>query len=93
VLSGRTRVVDGERTLTTLGPGDLFGEIALIGEGVRSASVVAEGPGEILALDFRALERIRRRFPYTGAKLFRNLARNLAHRLREETGTVSIQAH
>lgn len=89
----------GERTLTTLGPGDVFGEIALIGEGVRSASVVAEVPTEVLGLDFRVLERIRRRFPYTGAKLFRNLARNLATRLREQSGTsappstVSINAH
>jgi hypothetical protein len=90
IVSGHARVFDvmpggGERTLTTLRDGDFFGEIALIGGGVRSASVVAEAPTEVLALDFKALERIRRRFPYTGSKLFRNLARNLADRLREQT--------
>jgi predicted RND superfamily exporter protein/CRP-like cAMP-binding protein len=89
VVSGQARVFDvlpdgTERTLTTLRDGDLFGEIALVGGGVRTASVVAEAPTEVLALDFRALERIRRRFPYTGSKIFRNLARNLADRLRDQ---------
>ena len=88
VVSGRARVFDtwpdgSEHTLTTLRDGDLFGEVALVGGGIRSASVVAEVPTEVLAFDFRGLERIRRRFPYTGAKIFRNLARNLADRLRD----------
>lgn len=93
VVTGSARVFDtgadgAERTLTTLGPGDVFGEVALVGGGVRSASVIAEAETEVLGLDFRALERIRRRFPYTGAKLFRNLARNLGMRLREQTETL-----
>jgi hypothetical protein len=98
VISGQARVFDvlpdgGERALTRLRDGDLFGEIALVGGGVRSASVVAEAPTEVLALDFRALERIRRRFPYTGSKLFRNLARNLADRLREGTSAARASPH
>ena len=40
------------------------------------------------ATHFLALERIHRRFPYTGAKLFRNLARVQAERLRSTTGAV-----
>ena len=94
VISGQARVFDvlpdgSERPLTTLRDGDLFGEIALVGGGTRSASVVAEAPTEVLALDFRALERIRRRFPYTGSKIFRNLARNLADRLRDQPATAT----
>jgi CRP-like cAMP-binding protein len=49
---------------------------------------VAATDAEVLRLDFAALERIRRRFPYTGAKLFRNLARVLADRLRRTTGVL-----
>jgi CRP-like cAMP-binding protein len=49
---------------------------------------VAATDAEVLRLDFAALERIRRRFPYTGAKLFRNLARVLAERLRKTTGAL-----
>ena len=39
----------------------------------------------MLELDFQALERIRMRFPYTGATLPRNLARMLSERLRLAT--------
>ncbi len=90
VVSGRLRVFDslpggGERPLTVLGPGAIFGEIALLTKDVRSASVVAEEPAALLRLDAEALERIRKRFPYTAAKLFRNIARMLGERLREVT--------
>jgi CRP-like cAMP-binding protein len=59
--------------------------MGLLTRETRSANVVAETPSEILRLDFQALERIRTRFPYTGAKLFRNLARLLSDRLRRAT--------
>ena len=67
------------------GPGATFGEMGLLTREARSANVVAEAPSEILELDYPALERIRMRFPYTGAKLFRNLARMLSDRLRRAT--------
>jgi predicted RND superfamily exporter protein len=90
VVSGRVRVYDRmadgtEKILTVLGPGKIFGEMALVSHEPRSASVAAETRTEVLRLDFDAFERIRRRFPYTGAKLFRNLARVIAARLREMT--------
>jgi CRP-like cAMP-binding protein len=59
--------------------------MALLTHETRSANVVAETPAEMLALDFEALERIRMRFPYTGAKVFRNLAHMLSDRLRRAT--------
>lgn len=90
VVTGRVRVVahgpDGApQPLAVLGPGQVFGEMGPL-EGVpRSADVAAEEPAEVLALDYAALERIRRRFPFTGAKLFLNLARILSGRLRAIT--------
>jgi len=90
VVTGRLRAFDRypdgrERLLTVLEPGAVFGEVALVSENVRTAYVAAETDAEVLRLDLDALERIRRRFPYTGAKLFRNLARVLAERLRRAT--------
>jgi predicted RND superfamily exporter protein len=90
VITGRMRAFDlypdgREKTLSPLEPGDVFGEVALVSRETRSAYVVAVEDTEILRLDFAALERIRRRFPYTGAKLFRNLAKILAGRLRRAT--------
>ena len=40
---GRAKVSRGGQELGTLGPGDHFGEIALIDEGARTATVTAEG--------------------------------------------------
>jgi predicted RND superfamily exporter protein len=90
VVSGRVRVSDRlpdgtEKVLARLDPGAVFGEMALVSQEPRSASVVAETAAEVLRLDLDAFERIRRRFPFTGAKLFRNLARVLALRLRHTT--------
>ncbi len=42
VLSGKVRVHKGENTMLSLGPGEHFGEMALIDRGTRSASVTAE---------------------------------------------------
>jgi CRP-like cAMP-binding protein len=90
LVSGRVRVFDvqpdgREKILTVLEAGAIFGEMALVSQEVRSANVVAEAPSEVLRLDFDALERIRKRFPYTSAKLFRNLARILSARIRQLT--------
>jgi uncharacterized protein len=90
VISGRVRVFDigpddVERTLTVLDVGAVFGEVAMFTGGVRTAHVVAEGPVELFRLDFAAVERLRQRFPFTGAKLFENLAGILSERLRDMT--------
>jgi predicted RND superfamily exporter protein len=87
VVSGRLRVKvayeGGEKVVQHLEPGDVLGEMALLDEGERSADVVADEPSEVLRLDAASLDRLRRRFPYTSAKLFQNLARILSQRLRE----------
>jgi hydrophobe/amphiphile efflux-3 (HAE3) family protein len=90
VVTGRARAThtapDGTtQTLATFGPGQVLGEMGALEGLPRSANVVADEPTEVLTLDFAALERIRRRFPFTGAKLFLNLARLLSERLRAQT--------
>lgn len=97
ILTGKVRVTDlapdgNRRTLAVLGPGQLFGEmIGLSNVRLRSADVCAEEATELLCLDFDALDRIRRRFPFTAAKLYRNLARILSGRL-QETSAMLVKA-
>ena len=58
ILSGRARVVRGGETLGEVSAGDFFGELALIEEHPRSASVIAETETECLlfpAWEFTAL--------------------------------------
>ena len=65
-------------------PGDVAGEP---GDATGwSADLVAVEPAELLMLDFDSLERLRRRFPYTAAKLFRNVATLLSRQLSAHSG-------
>ena len=40
-----------DRVLRQMGPGEVFGEIGLLTEGIRTATVTAREPGRLLALD------------------------------------------
>jgi cAMP-dependent protein kinase regulator len=57
---GQLRVVrregGDETTLAVLGPGSVFGEMALISESPRSASVIALEPAQLLVIDRAELE-------------------------------------
>lgn len=60
VESGTARVTSDGGAARTLGPGDFFGEIALVENGRRTATVTAASPLDFFALwggDFRLLER------------------------------------
>lgn len=62
ILSGEARVVRGGRTVARLGPGEVFGEMALIDGGPRTATVIAETDATTFAIvtwDFRTLVRKR----------------------------------
>jgi CRP/FNR family transcriptional regulator, cyclic AMP receptor protein len=53
---------DGE-AIQSLGPGDTFGEIALVLTGQRTATVVARTPMRLLSLSGQDFDRIRARVP------------------------------
>ena len=68
---------DGER-INKLGPGEFFGEIALIERGPRTATVTAETPSRLLILNHRAFHSLMEEFPEVAASVLVTLA----HRLR-----------
>lgn len=60
IENGTAEVVRDERHLADLGPGDFFGEMALLGDVKRNASVVASTPMTAIVMTdhaFRALAR------------------------------------
>jgi CRP-like cAMP-binding protein len=82
LISGKVRVFKSYRTkkekrLRTLEPPDYFGEIALIDDLVRSASVVAMRDTRTLCLDKLNLDREIERNPIIAKKLLQMLNRRL----------------
>ena len=65
-------------TVAVHGPGEAFGELALVEEGVRrSTSVVALEPGETYAVAHEDFARLRRQYPAVNEVLVLLLARRL----------------
>lgn len=79
IVAGTARVVRGNRTAARLGPGDFFGELALIDGKPRTATVVAESAMTTLGIsgwDFRAVVQKRPTMAWA-------LAEHLSGRIRE----------
>jgi len=83
IQSGRVRVTrqaDGDDvTLTELGAGDFFGEMALIEREVRSATVRALGEVSLLSIDKKSfLRRV-----HEDPSLAYRILERMSHRIRE----------
>lgn len=63
VLEGHLMVLDDHRPIATLGPGDFFGEIALIESVPRTATVRAEGICRLLVIGHREFHALMDEFP------------------------------
>jgi CRP-like cAMP-binding protein len=72
-------------------PGDIFGEMAFVSGERRTADVVAGNDVEILKIDTSVLDRIRRRYPQVGGKLFRNISAILSAKLVKANQALSAR--
>jgi CRP/FNR family transcriptional regulator len=75
-------------TLANLGPGDIFGELAMLDGEVRSASVEALSDGDLLALPAVDVRGLLARHPEITVKLVQALVR----RLRQANERISRQS-
>jgi CRP-like cAMP-binding protein len=69
---------DGSR-LNTLGPGDFFGEIALVDGGPRTATVTAEEPSRLLVITHRDFHSMMEEFPEVADQVMNALANRVRH--------------
>jgi len=88
ILDGELRVrmtVAGKETiLATLGPGEMFGDIALFDRGPRSADVVANTESLVVRFSAEAFDRLAAAAPDLATPLLRAIGKTLTARIRAD---------
>ena len=77
IESGRARVTLNGKLLDELGDGDFFGEMALLDQGPRAATVTAVTPMQLLSFEAAAFGELLDTAPDVGKKILRGIATRL----------------
>lgn len=86
VIAGGVDVLKGEgNKVTSLGIGEIFGEMGIVRHKERTATVKTNQPTELLHINDATLRRIQKRFPRIAAKFYNNLTKILCERLDNTT--------
>jgi CRP/FNR family cyclic AMP-dependent transcriptional regulator len=78
LLEGTADVKKNSRRVNTLGPGDFFGEIALVSREPRTATVIATSPVRALVITDRSFRRLLDDAPQVQTKVMEAMAQRLA---------------
>jgi CRP/FNR family transcriptional regulator, cyclic AMP receptor protein len=77
VIDGEAQCTIGDERVATITAGDFFGEMALLGDGTRSATVVAETKMEVLVIDSREFGGMLDQVPATSRVIMQKMAERL----------------
>lgn len=77
VASGKAKVTIRNRKIAVLGSGDFFGEMALLDQGPRAATVTAETPMLVYVLDARSFNSMLEDAPTVARKILKGVAQRL----------------
>ena len=96
ILEGKMRVYIKQKSgevffLRILNAGDTFGEVALLNQAVRSASVEAVESSVLIKISSATLQKIISQQPALAAQFLYHLARSLGHQLGDLTTKVRAQ--
>ena len=78
IVDGQVEVTHEGEHLATLGPGDFFGEIALIEHGRRTASVVTSSPTTLAVMSPPSFDQMRRAMPQVADRIDQAIRQRLA---------------
>jgi CRP-like cAMP-binding protein len=82
LVEGTVAVQRRGKKLADLGPGDWFGEIAILTYKPRTATVTATSPVRLLVISDRAFRRVVETMPRIALKVLRSVAQRLEHDAR-----------
>jgi CRP/FNR family transcriptional regulator, cyclic AMP receptor protein len=83
IVEGKAKVSARGKKATTIGPGSGFGEMSLLDQGPRSATVTAQSDMYLLVLDSRSFFSLIEEVPSVAQKIFRVMAARLRKADRE----------
>jgi CRP/FNR family cyclic AMP-dependent transcriptional regulator len=86
IIEGMAKVTVGKRTINQLLPGDHFGEISLLDDGPRTASVISETPMRVLAIGRKKFLRLLEEETGIALALLESLARTIRRTDRSLAG-------
>ncbi len=79
VKSGQLQVFDGNFVYETLGPGDIIGEMALVDQSPRSASVKALSDSEVIPVNEKRFLWMVEQTPRFAVRMLKVMAARLRH--------------
>lgn len=91
--SGQVRITkagrDGEKTLAVLGPGEFFGEMAILNAKPRNATAEVVAPARLLVIDARTFEQM----VVSNAEIAVRLIKKLSRRLDAANALIDVLMH
>jgi CRP-like cAMP-binding protein len=69
IMHGTVEVRRGQQLLAELGPGEFFGEMGLVGDTRRNATVTATSPIKLVVMTAQAFRQTARELPAVAAKI------------------------
>ncbi|MBI4558773.1 MAG: cyclic nucleotide-binding domain-containing protein [Candidatus Hydrogenedentes bacterium] len=87
VLGGKVALFDGKKHIASLGPGDMFGEMALINNEPRSAAAIAAETAQLFVLDETTFQKLMTKT--VAIRILLNIIGTLSHRLRDANAKIS----
>ena len=84
IREGTVEVKRGDQHLAEIGPGDFFGEMGLIDDAPRNASVIARSPVSAVVMTGQAFRQIDREFPEVAKTIRKAIDERARHLLPVE---------
>lgn len=85
IMDGTAKVTVGGRTRSKLGPGDFYGEISLLDQGPRSATVTATSPVKLLGVTAWVFQGLVQEHPSIALKMLEVVAGRLRSATKDVT--------